>query len=114
MAAVASGDLRHCVQLQEQQHTQDPDTGEDLVTWATVAMPWAQIVPMSAREFVQSASNQSEVRGRIVIRYRGSVDASMRIVHRGKFYNIFGVMPDADSGLEHLTLMTGEGVNLGD
>ena len=38
----------------------------------------------------------------------------MRIVHRGKYYNIHGVIPDAESGIEHLTLAVGEGVNLGE
>ena len=112
MAAVASGKLRHKVQLQEQQIAQDPNTGEMLTTWATIACPWAEIVPMSGREFLAASAEQSEVRGRIVIRYRDDVDASMRVVYRGKYYNIHAVLPDAESGLEHLTLMTGEGVRL--
>lgn len=112
MPAVASGDLRHKVQLQALTTTQNPVTGEIVQTWATIAEPWAQIVPMSAREFMASAAEQSEVRGRIVIRYRGDVDATMRILYRGKWYAIFGAMPDAESGLEHQTLMTGEGTRL--
>lgn len=114
MAAVGSGDLRHRVELQRQVDTQDAATGAVIVGWSTIATPWAQIVPMSAREFIQSAANQSEVKGRIVIRYRGGVDATMRVVHRGKCYNIHGVIPDAESGIEHLTLAVGEGVNLGE
>lgn len=112
MSGVASGLLRDKVQLQEQQIDRDPETGEEIVTWVTVSEPWAQIVPMSAREFVAAGAEQSEVQGKIVIRYRGEVDATMRIVFRGKYYAIHGVLPDADSGLEHLTLMTGEGVRL--
>lgn len=112
MSGVASGLLRHKGQLQAPTIAQDPDTGEMETTWATIAEPWAHIVPMSAREFVAAAAEQSEVRGRIVIRYRGNVDATMRIVYRGKWYAIFGAMPDAESGLEHITLMTGEGVRL--
>ena len=112
MAAVASGKLRHKVQLQEQQITQDPVTGEMVTTWVTYAEPWAEVVPMSGREFLSAGAEQSEVRGRIVIRYRDDVDASMRVVYRGKYYNIHAVLPDAESGLEHLTLMTGEGVRL--
>ena len=73
---------------------------------------WAQIVPMSGREFLAAAAEQSEVRGRIVIRHRGNVDATMRVVYRGKYYNIHAVLPDAESGVEHLTLMVGEGVRL--
>jgi len=114
MPAVGSGDLRHRVQLQQPVTTQDAATGAYITNWTTFASPWAQIVPMSAREFMQSAANQSEVKGRIVIRYRGGVDATMRVVHRGKYYNIHGVIPDAESGIEHLTLAVGEGVNLGE
>lgn len=114
MPAVGSGDLRHKGELQEQVVTQDAATGAAIINWATVARPWAQIKPLSARELMQSAATQSEVRGYIVIRYRGSVNASMRFVHRGKYYNIHGVIPDADSGIEHLTLAVGEGVNLGE
>lgn len=113
MPAVGSGELQHRVELQQQSQVQNTTTGEMVTTWVTVARPWAQIVPLSGREFLASGAEQSEVRGRIAIRYRGGVTAAMRIVHRGKYYNIHAVLPDAESGLEHLTLMVGEGVNLG-
>lgn len=112
MPAVAAGDLRHKVELQALVDGQDPVTGQFEPVWTTIARPWAQIVPMSAREFLSAAAEQSEVRGRIVIRFNGEVDATMRIVYRGKWYAIHGVMPDAESGKEHMTLMTGEGVRL--
>lgn len=112
MSGVASGLLRHKVQLQEPHIVQDPDSGEMETTWVTIAEPWAQIVPMSAREFVAASAEQSEVRGRIVIRYRGEIDATMRIVYRGKWYGILGVLTDAESGLEHITLPVTEGVRL--
>lgn len=109
---LASGSLRHKVQLQQPVVAQDPNTGEMETTWQTIATPWAEIVPMSAREFVAAAAEQSEVRGRIVIRYRDGVDATMRVVHRGKWYAIHGVLEDKVSGLEYLTLMVAEGVRL--
>lgn len=112
MPAVAAGKLRHKVQLQAPTITQNPVTGEMETTWNTIAEPWAEIVPMSAREFVAAAAEQSEVRGRITIRYRADIDATMRFVYRDRYYAIFGVMSDAESGKEHLTLMTGEGVRL--
>ncbi len=112
MPAVASGNLRHKVQLQAKQITQDPVTGEMVDSWVTIAQPWAEIVPMSGSEFMAAGAEQSEVRGRIVIRYRDDVDASMRVVYRGRYYSILAVLPDAESGKEHLTLMTGEGVRL--
>ena len=112
MSGVSSGRLRHKVQLQEPRFSQDPETGEMKTVWLTIARLWAEIVPMSAREFYAASAQQSEVRGRITIRYRENIDHTMRFVHRGKYYNIFGVMPDADSGIEHLTLAVGEGVRL--
>ena len=112
MAAVASGKLRHKVQLQDEQIAQDPDTGEMVKTWATIATLWAEIVPLSGREFLAASAEQSEVRSRITIRYREDVTAAMRVVYRGKYFNILAVLPDAESGKEHLTLMTGEGVRL--
>src|SRR5688572_12565982 len=106
MPAIGSGQLRHRIQLQSQQQTQDATTGEVTVTWVTYAEVWADVVPMSAREFIQSGAEQSEARGRMVIRYRDDVQADHRAVHRGKFYNIVGEpLPDAESGREHLTLM---------
>lgn len=112
MAGVAAGKLRHKVQLQTRVETQDATTGEMGVAWVTTAEPWAEIVPMSAREFIAAQAEQSEVRGRIVIRYRSNVDASMRVVYRGEHYVIHGVMRDAESGREHLTLMVGAGVRI--
>ena len=110
--AQAAGKLRHRVELQEQQIAQDPNTGEMLSTWVTIACPWAEIVPLSAREFIAASAEQSEVRARIVIRYRQDVNASMRIVYRGLAYNILGVLADPVSGLEYLTLPVSEGVRL--
>jgi SPP1 family predicted phage head-tail adaptor len=112
LVTMAAGNLRHQVQLQAPVIVQDPDTGEMETTWETIAEPWAEVIPMSAREFVAAAAEQSEVRGRIVIRYRPDVDATMRVVHRGRWYQIHGVLEDKVSGIEYLTLMTGEGVRL--
>lgn len=112
MPAVGAGSLRHKVQLQRPDVGQNPVTGEQEPVWVTIAEPWAEMVPMSAREFLAAGAEQSEVRGRIVIRFRQEIDATMRIVYRGKWYNIHGVMTDAESGKEHQTLMVGEGVRL--
>lgn len=112
MSGVAAGELRHKVRLQENVIGQDPDTGEQVSSWQTIAQPWAKIAPMSGREFLAAAAEQSEVRGRITIRYRGNVDATMRVVHRGMYYNILAALTDAESGIEHITLMVSEGVRL--
>lgn len=112
MSGVASGRLRHKVQLQENQITQNPNTGEMVSDWVTVADVWASVEPLSVREFIAASAEQSEVTGKMVMRYRDDVTAAWRVVFRGKWYAIKGVIPDADSGREHMTIMTGEGVRL--
>lgn len=112
MAGVASGKLEHRVQLQRNAVTQNPQTGEMVTAWATVATVWADMNYQSVREFVAAGSEQSEVRGYAMIRYRSDVDASWRVLHRGKWFAILGVMPDNETGREHLTLALAEGVRL--
>lgn len=81
--------------------------------WITKATVSAAVEPLSGREFVAAAATQSEVTARITIRYRDDVTPAMRIVHRERIYNIQGILPDKDSGLEYLTLPCSEGVNEG-
>lgn len=111
--SLAAGKLQHRVTLQQQQAAQDATTGEMLVTWADVADLWASVEPLSAREFIASAAGQSQVSARITIRYRAGVNATMRFLHRGKIYNVAGVLADKESGLEYLTIPVSEGVNDG-
>ena len=108
-----SGKLRHKVTIQRPGLTQDPESGEMLPGWADVATVWASVEPLSARDFIAAQAGQSVVVARIVIRYRPDVDAAMRVLYRDKFYNIQGVLGDAKSGLEYLTLPVSEGVNDG-
>lgn len=113
MATLQAGKLRHRVSLQSWVKTQDENTGAIIEGWDAGVTIWASVEPLSAREFIQSSAGQSQITARIVIRYREGVDATMRIVHRGRFYNIQGVLADKDSGLEYLTLPVSEGVNAG-
>lgn len=108
------GRLRHRVKLQRPVHTQNPTTGEISTTWQTMASVWAAIEPVSVKQFIQSSTTQNKIAVRILIRYRTDIDATWRAWHNGKAYAIEGPpMPDADSGLEYLTLMCGAGVTDG-
>lgn len=111
---VRSGKLRHKVTIESVQYTQNPETGGMAPEWVEFAKAWASVEPLSVRDFMQSGAGQSEVTARITIRYREGLDSTMRIRHRGKIYNIVGVLPDNASGLEHITLPVKEGVNDGE
>lgn len=89
------------------------EDGTLVSTWTMIAALWGAVEPISAREFIQSAATQSMVVARITIRYTDQVDAACRAVFRGKVYNIEGILPDKDSGLEYLTLPCSMGVSPG-
>lgn len=110
---IEAGKLRHRVSLQEYKTSRDPVTGDVLKRWVELGKLWASIEPLSAREFIAAAAEQSKVVARIVTRHNPAVTARMRFVHRGKIYNIEGVLPDRESGLEYQTHPVSEGVNSG-
>lgn len=99
-----AGTLRHRVTLQSLVPMQDPVTGVVTHTWSTLATVWASVQPLSAREFLQASAVSSQVVARVRIRYFPGVMPSMRILHGERTYNIEGVLPDAVSGTEYLTL----------
>lgn len=111
--SISAGRLRHRVLIQRPEYTQNPVTGEMVKAWVDVAGVYASVEPLSARDFVAAAATQSKVAVRIIIRYRPGVDASMRLLHGTRIYNIEGALPDKDSGLEYLTLPCSEGVSDG-
>lgn len=109
--SLKAGKLRHRITIQKKVRTQDSTTGAMVLSWVSLAtgVP-AAVDPLSAREFIASQAMTSEVQARITIRYRDDVDASMRVLHRGKIYVIKGVLSDNKSGLDYLTLPVAEGV----
>lgn len=110
MPGKPSGLFRHTILLQRPVEAQDPNTGAVEVVWQDYATRSAQHVPASVREFIAASAVQSEVKGRFTVRADEGITADMRVIHRGKAYQILGVMEDPDSGLEYLTLAVSEGV----
>ena len=112
-----NGPLRHRITLQSLSHVQDANTGEMVPVWADWPRPgarhWARIEPLSGRDFIAAKAVQSEVTARVVLRYLDGIDATMRMLYRGKVYSIHAPLPDAKSGREYLTLMVSEGVKRG-
>ena len=102
------GRLRHRVTIQSLSPSQDGTTGEITETWVTFATVWAWVRPASVREFVAAGIQESKITGAITIRYLAGVKQSMRVLHGERIYNVLGVLPDARSGVEWLTLPVSE------
>lgn len=115
--ALKRGELRHRIRFEEYAYTLDSngeviqdDTGETPKVWTLVRQSWAKIVPASGREFIAAQAIQSKVIARIVVPHQ-TVNPAWRIVHNGTVYCIEAVLPDADSGLEYLSMPVSTGVN---
>lgn len=124
--SLKAGKLRHRVRFERQVAEVDSDgdtvqkpDGTLILEWQLVTERWAAVEPISAREFIQSATTQALVVARVTIRATPLVDYTMigptcRMVWRGDNYQIEGVLPDKDSGLEYFTLPVSRGVNQGE
>lgn len=110
--AIAAGRLRHWVDIEEPEDVQD-STGEIVRVWNPFCRVPASIEPLSAREYLAASSTQSKVIARIVIRWIEGLEARMRINYCGKLYNIEGILPDKESGIEYVTIPVSVGVNEG-
>lgn len=118
--AIEPGRLRHRVRFEEYVYLgQDQVTGDEIRVWRQVGeLSWAAIEPLSAREFIQSATTQVRATARIIIWHRDDLRVDMRAVHVRRnradvVYNIHGLLGDKDSGLEYLTLPVDTGVGPG-
>lgn len=114
-----AGKLSHRICPQKRVSSQNAETGEVVTEWINIASStsdgciWGEVTAVSARDFVAAQAFQNAVTARIKIRFRDDITAKCRILFRGKIYNIEGVLPDPDSGLEYLTLPCSEGTNDG-
>lgn len=109
---IRAGQLRHRPMLQRFETTASPD-GDREKQWVDVKKVWASIEPLSARAFIAAAASQSKVTATIKTRRDASITHNMRFVHKGKVYNIEGVLPDKESGQEYQTHPVSEGVGDG-
>lgn len=105
----AAGKLNHRIRLESLETSQD-SSGDTVEDWIYQGDVWAEVAPVSAREFVSAAAMQSKIVARITIRYREDVQANWRILFRNRYYNIEGVLTDVVSGLEYLTLPCSLGI----
>lgn len=78
--------------------------GTPIESWAPLFTCWAAVEPLAGREYIAAQAAQSEVTAKIRIRWRPDVDSQVRVVHRGKTYDVESVI-DPRSERKDLILM---------
>ena len=106
MVDVRSGKLRHKIAIQQITVTQDAN-GDTTKTWATVASPWANVVPVSGREYFNAKQHTSEISHTVEIRYDASITPKMRVLHNSRYFDIESVINE-DERDKQTTLMCRE------
>lgn len=102
------GNYRHRVHIQRPVYTQDPDTGEALVTWETVEVSGvglssvpADVLTGPGRESRTSGTTTAEVSLRVNLRWFPGFDPSWRILWNGFAYDVRSVETDASARREY-------------
>lgn len=85
------GKLRHRIIIQEPVETKGTMAGTSK-EWNDFHICWADVRELSGRELLRDDQVVSGVVARCFIRYKANIDASMRVVHGDKVYQIESVI----------------------
>jgi len=58
------------------------------IVWLDIAEVWAQVEPISSREYFFGQANQAEATHKIKIRYRPDIGQGWQIKHRDAYYSV--------------------------
>lgn len=81
------GELRHRIRLQKLE-TVVNENGFEEEEWIDHKKVWASIKNLHGREYFEAAAVQKENTVKFVIRYVPGIDTSMKILFKGKYYDI--------------------------
>lgn len=84
------GELRHRITLQKPIISTNPN-GFEVVDWQDLKKVWAAVSNLRGREYYAAATVQAENTVKFIIRYIPDIDNSMRIIFKGKYYNITAI-----------------------
>lgn len=85
------GRLRHRITLQKLSHRPN-DYGATVAEWLDVATVWAEVKPLSGREYFSADQIQAEVTTVIWLRYLANIDSTMRVKFDDRSFEIVSVI----------------------
>ena len=84
------GELRHRITIQILE-TVVNENGFEVEEWMDFKTLWASIKNLHGREYFEAAAVQKENTVKFIIRYFSGIDTSMKIMFKGKSYNIIQI-----------------------
>lgn len=85
------GKLRHRIRLQKP-HSRPNDYGASVAEWHDVHHVWAEVQPLSSREFFAAQQIHSEATTQIWLRYLPDIDHTMRVIFGSQTFEIVSVI----------------------
>ena len=98
------GRLRERVTIQQATESRN-SLGEVTQTWSTFVERWASVEGLSGREVLLSGQQQTEVTHRVRMRYVEGMTQQMRILWRGRVFEITSLL-EHHNRTEHELLCT--------
>lgn len=92
------GRMRYRIEIEDLIKITDND-GFVSEEWIPFAEVWADITPISGREYFDSAQDLSEVTSKIYIRYLKGLKTIMRIKCDERVFNIQSILQDERQGI---------------
>lgn len=86
-----AGDLRQRITIQDKSAARD-SFGQEEITWVEFDVVWAEVEPLTGREFLDAKMVTAEVTTRIKIRHLDGVSPEMRVVFGAKIYDVLSVL----------------------
>ncbi len=90
MSKMTIGELRQRITFQKLITTVN-ESGFEVETWEDVCTVWAAVSNLHGREYFAAAAVQAENTVKFTVRYLSGIATTMRILFRGKQYNITAI-----------------------
>ena len=81
------GELRHRITLEKLMATTN-ENGFEIEDWIEIKTVWAAVTNLKGKEFFEAAAVQAQKTVKFTIRFLDGLDESMRVLFKGKIYNI--------------------------
>lgn len=108
---INTGSLRHRITIQRFVPEKD-ELGQESESdgeWVDHKQVWSDIKTMQGREYFAAAAIQAESTTRFIIRYSDSITSNMRIVYKGRVFEIVQPPINDDELYKTMTIITKEG-----